>query len=73
MTTMVKTANQRYRTLCTALAIIDPDGMLVPGTQEHNWFTETILSWMAEKEPEEVFQMSEDARYFFKPERRIWQ
>ena len=70
---MVKSTNLRYRTLSTALAIIDPDGILVPGTQKHNWVTETILSWMAEMEPDEVLRMSEDARHIFKPERRIWQ
>jgi hypothetical protein len=73
MTTMASFTNQRYRTLSTALAIIDPDGILVPGTQEHNWVTETILSWMAEMEPEEVFRMSKNAQDVFKPERHIWQ
>ena len=73
MTTMVKSTNRRYRTLSTALAIIDPDGMLVPGTQKHNWVTETILSWMAEMEPGEVLRMSKDAKHIFKPEQHISQ
>jgi len=73
MTTMVKSTNLRYRTLSTALAIIDPNGMLVPGTQEHNWVTETILSWMAEMEPGEVLRMSKDAKHIFKPEQHISQ
>ena len=73
MTTMVKSTNLRYRTLSTALAIIDPNGMLVPGTQEHNWVTETILSWMAEMEPGEVLRMSKDAKNIFKPEQHISQ
>ena len=73
MTTVVKTTNLRYWTLSTALAIIDPEGLLTPGTQELNWVTETILSWMAEMKPEEVFRMSKDAQDVFKPERRIWQ
>lgn len=68
---MAKSTNLRYRTLSTALAIIDPEGMLVPGTREHNWATETILSWMAEMEPDEVFRMTEDARHIFKTEGRI--
>jgi len=71
MMTVAKSANLRYRTLSKALAIIDPESTLAPGTKEHNRVTETILSWMAKMEPGEVFRMSEDARHIFNPERLI--
>jgi hypothetical protein len=73
MLIMAKSTNLRYRTLSKALAIIDPESMLVPGTKEHNWVTETILSWMSEMEPGEVFRMSKEARHIFKREMRTWQ
>jgi hypothetical protein len=58
--------NQRYRTLSSALEIIDPEGLLTPGTKAHNWATETVLSWMAQMEPKEVFRMAENAQNIFK-------
>jgi len=73
MTTVVKTTNLRYWTLSTAVAIIDPEGLLTPGTKEHNWVTETILSWMAEMNPAEVFRMSKDTRHIFIPDGLSWQ
>ena len=71
MTTMVKSSNQRYRTLSTALTIIDPKGLLLPGTKEHNRVTEKILSWMDEMEPDEVLRKSEDARRIFQLKRSL--
>jgi|GEM_PF-2095553 len=59
---MAKSTNVRYQTLSKALTILDPKGVLMPGTKEHNTVTEMILSWMAEMEPEEVFRMSHDRR-----------
>lgn len=70
---MAQPTNLRYWTMSTALAIIDPEGLLAPGTDEHNWVTESILSWMAKMEPEEVFRKSQDARHIFMPEGRAWQ
>ena len=58
--------NKRYQTLSKALAIIDPKGVLMPGTPEHNQVTEMILSWMADMEPDEVLRMSMDS------ERHVW-
>mgnify|MGYP001815529426 FL=1 len=72
MTTVVKSTNLRYRTLSTALAIIDPDGMWVPGNQEHNWVTEMIPSWMAEMEPDEVLRMSPDKQGILSIEGHSW-
>ena len=67
-----KTINQRYQTLSKALSIIDPEGILNPGTSEHNWTTETILSWMAGMGPEEVYRMAEAAQRIFKLKRCDW-
>ena len=55
-------SNKRYRTLSKALAIIDPQGVLMPGTVEHNMATEMILSWMAEMESDGVLSLSTSAK-----------
>ena len=73
MTTMAKSTNDRYRTLTKALTIIDPEGLLLPGTRQHNRVTETILTWMDAMEPEEVLRMSMAARRSFRFNRRTWQ
>ena len=65
--------NDRYNTISAALNIIDPEGACVPGTMEHNWATETIVSWMAEMEPDEVLRKSENERGMFRCKRHIWQ
>ncbi len=70
---MVTNTNNRYNTLSAALNIIDPEGTYVPGTQEHNWATEMILSWMAEMEPDEVLRKSETARNGFRFKRKFLQ
>ena len=70
---MAKSTNQRYWTLSTALRIIDPDGLLLPGTREHNRVTEKILAWMDEMEPDEVFRMSVKARNTVKSPLHTWQ
>ena len=70
---MAKSTNQRYRTLVNALTIIDPEGLLLPGTREHNRITETILSWMDRMEPDEVLRMSEITRHIFKLNKQTWQ
>lgn len=57
-----RVTNKRYETLSQALRIIDPDGLLVPGTPGHNQVTDMILSWMHEKDTDEVLQMSRVAR-----------
>jgi hypothetical protein len=69
---MAKPTNVRYQTLSKALAIIDPKGVLLPGTTEHNRFTEMILSWMDEMEPDEVLRMSHDNRSFLNIEGHSW-
>ena len=61
---MAKPTNVRYQTLSKALGIIDPKGVLMPGTEVYNRVTEMILSWMAEMEPDEVLRMSRDSRRF---------
>lgn len=70
---MARFTNQRYRTLATALTIIDPDGALLPGTQEHNRVAEQILAWMDEMEPDDVFPVSAHARDSVLIPRRTWQ
>ena len=70
---MTKQTNERYNTISSALNIIDPEGTYVPGSVEHNWATETILSWMAEMEPDDVLKKSETARCGFRYKRHIWQ
>jgi len=69
---MAKPTNVRYQTLSKALAIIDPKGVLKPGTEEHNWVTEMILSWMAEMELDEVLRMSHASRSLLTIERHNW-
>ena len=71
-TTMVKSINQRYQTLSKALTIIDPKGVLIPGTPEHNRVTEMILAWMAELETGEVFRMCYDSRCLLNIEGHSW-
>jgi hypothetical protein len=68
----VKSTNVRYQTLSKALAIIDPKGVLIPGTNEHNTVTEMILDWMAEMEPDEVLRMSHDSRHLLTIEGHSW-
>jgi hypothetical protein len=70
---MAKSTNVRYQTLSKALAIIDPEGVLLPGTREHNQVTETILSWMEAMEPDEVLRMSKHARRMFNVKGCTWQ
>ena len=69
---MAKPTNVRYQTLSKALAIIDPKGVLIPGTKEYNRVTEMILSWMAKMEPDEVFRMSHDSRRLLTIEGHKW-
>ena len=69
---MAKPTNVRYQTLSKALAIIDPRGVLMPGTDEYNRVTEMILSWMAEMEPDEVLRMSHDSRSLLSIEGHKW-
>ncbi len=59
---MLEKINNRYNTISAALSIIDPEGVFVPGTKEHNWVTESILSWMAEMEHDDVLRKSESAK-----------
>jgi hypothetical protein len=59
---MEKPTNVIHQTLSKALAIIDPKGVLMPGTEEYNRVMEMILSWMTEMEPDEVLRMSHDSR-----------
>ncbi len=69
---MVTSSNLRYQTISKALTIIDPKGVLIPGTEEHNRVMEMILSWMAEMEPDEVLRLSHDSRRFFNIEEHSW-
>ena len=70
---MTNEINDRYNTISAALNIIDPAGAYVPGTIEHNWATETILSWMSKMEPDDVLRKSESARLIFSYKRHAWQ
>ncbi len=70
---MAEQANQRYNTISAALNIIDPEGVCVPGSMEHNWATETILSWMAQMEPDAVLRKSEAEKDLFRFKPPIWQ
>ena len=60
-----KPTNERYITLSEALDIIDPQGVLTPGTLAHNSVTEKILSWMEEFDPSDVLRMSKNSRHIF--------
>ena len=72
MMVMAPQANDRYKTLLAALKIIDPEGEFAPGTIEHNWATEKILSWMDEMEPDEVLRKSESIKRIFMNKRPLW-
>jgi hypothetical protein len=63
---MLMKINDRYNTLSEAISIIDPSGTLVPGTKEHNWLTESILTWMNEMASEEVLKKAASARHMLK-------
>ena len=65
--------NDRYNTISAALNIIDPEGAYVPGSLEHNWATEMILSWMAQMDPDEVLIKSQTAMGGFSYKRHFWQ
>ncbi len=56
---MANPTSERYNTLSEALNILDSQGKIEPGAVEHNSVTETILSWMAEMESQEVLRKSE--------------
>ncbi len=71
--TVAEQANERYNTISAALTIIDPEGACVTGSIEHNWATETILSWMAEMEPEAVLRKSEASKDLFRFKPPTWQ
>ncbi len=73
MKIVAEQTNDRYNTISEALNIIDPQGTYLPGSFEHNWATETILTWMAEMEPDEVLRKSENERGMFRFKRRVWQ
>ena len=69
---MATQTNDRYQTIIEALNIIDPQGVIAPGTMEHNTITETILSWMDELDYDEVLRQSEIARRLSIFERHTW-
>ena len=69
---MVKPTNDRYQTILEALHIIDPHGVIVPGTMEHNTITETILSWMDESDHDEVMRKSKMAKRLSIFKRHTW-
>ncbi len=73
MMKMAGHTNERYNTISAALNIIDPEGACVPGSIEHNWATEMILSWMAEMEPDAVLKKSEASKDFFRFKAPTWQ
>ena len=63
---MLMKNNDRHSTLSEALSIIDPDGAFVPGTKEYIWLEGSILTWMDEMEPDEVFRKSATARHMLR-------
>jgi hypothetical protein len=69
---MAEPSNERYDTLSEALDIIDPQGVLKPGTTAHNSVTEKILSWMDEFDPNDVLRMSKNSRHIFISQWHIW-
>ncbi len=69
---MAKPTNKRYDTLSEALNIIDPQGVLTPGTTAHNSVTEKILSWMDEFDPNDVLRMSKKSKHIFNAQWHIW-
>jgi hypothetical protein len=71
MMIVTEQTNERYNTISAALNIIDPQGTYLPGSLEHNWATETILSWMAEMEPEEVLRKSESSKCLLRHKRHV--
>ena len=69
---MANPTNERYDTLSEALDIIDPQGVLTPGTTAHNSVTEKILTWMDEFDANDVLRMSKSSRSIFISQLRIW-
>ena len=69
---MAKPTNDRYDTLSESLNIIDPHGVLTPGTMAHNSVTEKILSWMNEYDSNDVLRMSKNSRHVFISQWHVW-
>ena len=63
---MLMKSNDRYNTLSAALNILDPEGVIVPGRKEYNWLEGSLLSWMAEMEPDEVLNKAVSVRHTLK-------
>jgi hypothetical protein len=69
---MATQTNERYKAILAALNIIDPQGVLAPGTMEHNTITEMILTWMDDLDYDEVLRKSENARRLSIFKRHTW-
>ena len=65
--------DDRYNTISAALRIIDPAGVLLPGTVAYNWATEMNLAWMAEMGADEAMRESEDSKRVPLFKRNAWQ
>ena len=49
-----------------ALKLIDPEGMLVPGTRQHTRIREMIKIWLRQHSPEEVLEMARNSAKYLK-------
>jgi len=49
-------------TINEAIKLIDPKGMLVPGTRQHDRIREMIEIWLGRHSPEEVLEMARNTQ-----------
>jgi hypothetical protein len=54
-----------------AMKLIDPEGMLVPGTRQHDRIREMIEIWLRQHRPEEVLEMARYSAKYLKVWRKV--
>ena len=53
-------------TLNESLRLIDPEGMLVPGTRHYDTIRETIEIWIRQNGPDEALEMARNSAKYLK-------
>jgi len=53
-------------TITEALRLIDPEGMLVPGTRQHDRIREMVEIWLRQHSPDEVLEMARNSAKYLK-------
>jgi hypothetical protein len=53
-------------TLSEAIRLIDPEGMLVPGTRQYDRIREMIEIWIGQHGPDEALEMARNSAKYLK-------